>query len=372
MEASFDIISLIFNLGPALSALACFIILSIGWQESHGKHIRRLKGLLLGFYALSVLSWIETIFEDYYSGMMINLIAVIYITCFYAQTIVYHYVYTVTRPENKNFSIIHYLIPLALVLVLFIWQQFIPPEAFSETVEQHVIIVSGKFHAFTVYVNSLSYVIVLYSVIYAVISLRLLRDYRRRLPGNDPEAHRRVWRVRILTAVVVMMPLAPSFIFLSNGVIATVVWRILILLLMFQHALLCYLGITERVLAPHHRIIDALGSGMFRKSRRLQPTLDKERLEMYMSEYKPYLDSDLKITDLSAALHTNRAYLSAFINQVYGSNFSQYINKLRIMELDKLKGSDIASEYDEAELILLAGFGSRKNYLRVRKLFRKS
>jgi YesN/AraC family two-component response regulator len=61
--------------------------------------------------------------------------------------------------------------------------------------------------------------------------------------------------------------------------------------------------------------------------------LTRKQFEKYMQNARPYLKSDLKITDLVSDLQINRTYISSFINSEYGMNFSNYINTLRLMSL---------------------------------------
>lgn len=43
------------------------------------------------------------------------------------------------------------------------------------------------------------------------------------------------------------------------------------------------------------------------------------------------------MTDLQETFHTNRTYLSNFVNRTYKVNFSCYINRLRLSELRRLQ-----------------------------------
>jgi AraC-like DNA-binding protein len=54
---------------------------------------------------------------------------------------------------------------------------------------------------------------------------------------------------------------------------------------------------------------------------------------------RPHLNSHLKITDFARDVGTNRTYLSRYINENYGMNFSTYINRLRLAEMKELKSS---------------------------------
>lgn len=60
--------------------------------------------------------------------------------------------------------------------------------------------------------------------------------------------------------------------------------------------------------------------------------LTSKALENYMSQKKPYLDPDFKLTDMAEAMGVNRTVMSNFINQTYGKNFNCYLNLWRIEE----------------------------------------
>src|SRR5690606_36735417 len=92
----------------------------------------------------------------------------------------------------------------------------------------------------------------------------------------------------------------------------------------------------------------------------------KEEFERFMHEEKPYLNPELKITDLVAELRVNRTYLSAFINAEYHMNFSCLINFYRIKAYDELRNDATKKHLTNQELIELVGFKSYRSFLRVR------
>lgn len=92
--------------------------------------------------------------------------------------------------------------------------------------------------------------------------------------------------------------------------------------------------------------------------------LTKERFEKYMQDNKPYLNPDLKITDLAICLNTNRTYLSTFINRTYGMGFRRYLNLCRLKEAQKIREQSTGN--DITEIILKAGFGCYRSYIRFR------
>jgi len=63
--------------------------------------------------------------------------------------------------------------------------------------------------------------------------------------------------------------------------------------------------------------------------RQVQARLD-EGLRDLMVEKHAFLDSELRLVDVARTLGTNRNYLSRHINERYGINFNEYLNRMRI------------------------------------------
>ena len=92
--------------------------------------------------------------------------------------------------------------------------------------------------------------------------------------------------------------------------------------------------------------------------------IDKNVFEEYIAKKKPYLNPELKITDLILPLGTNRTYLSNFINNAYGMSFSTYINNCRIEELESYRSNPRMDKYTDEDLVIMAGFTSYRGYKR--------
>ena len=103
----------------------------------------------------------------------------------------------------------------------------------------------------------------------------------------------------------------------------------------------------------------------------LQELDDLKKFEKYIYEHRPYLNPDLRITDLMQAFHTNRTYISRFINREYGMNFSRYINMLRLREMEALRNDPACSRLPEEERACLAGFSNFRSYQRVKRMAEK-
>lgn len=57
-----------------------------------------------------------------------------------------------------------------------------------------------------------------------------------------------------------------------------------------------------------------------------------QRLILYFESDKPYLDSELKMADVSKHIYTNKTYLSRALNRRMSRNFNQFVNYYRVRE----------------------------------------
>jgi len=102
-----------------------------------------------------------------------------------------------------------------------------------------------------------------------------------------------------------------------------------------------------------------------------EDSLTKKELEKWILKYKPYLNPELKITDLIFEFQTNRTYLSAFINRKYGINFSRFINYWRLIEYEKMNADPANTLLTDKERALITGFSNYRGYLRANKMIKK-
>ncbi|MBW8324468.1 MAG: hypothetical protein K0M50_06865 [Prolixibacteraceae bacterium] len=95
--------------------------------------------------------------------------------------------------------------------------------------------------------------------------------------------------------------------------------------------------------------------------------LNRDFFDTFMQVEKPYLNADLRITDLVDRLHVNRTYISSFINKEYGVNFSTFINTYRLQEYKALVDRPEYSKMSKSELAEMAGFNSYRSFQRTEK-----
>lgn len=88
-------------------------------------------------------------------------------------------------------------------------------------------------------------------------------------------------------------------------------------------------------------------------------TLNKSMVEKELFKTK-----ELRITDLTFLIGTNRTYLSQAINQEFGCSFSEFVNQYRIAYAKKLMKDETLSICEIADM---AGFASESTFFRIFK-----
>jgi AraC-like DNA-binding protein len=87
-----------------------------------------------------------------------------------------------------------------------------------------------------------------------------------------------------------------------------------------------------------------------------------ERLERWAAHERGYLDPDIKLVDLAERIGTSSQLLSQYLNDVLGLSFFDYINALRVAEIQKMmldRGNDTRTLLD---LAFAAGFSSKSTF----------
>lgn len=85
-----------------------------------------------------------------------------------------------------------------------------------------------------------------------------------------------------------------------------------------------------------------------------------------MENQKLYLNSDLKLSDVAFALHTNRNYISRCINSQRCCSFTQFVNSYRVEYAKKLLSSQ--PDMKISEVCATSGFASENTFFRIFKV----
>ena len=91
----------------------------------------------------------------------------------------------------------------------------------------------------------------------------------------------------------------------------------------------------------------------------------KETLTTYFEENKPYLNSELRLNDLSEKLNLSRHHTSQIINEHFDASFFDFVNGYRIEEAKKLLTD--TNDLNITDIIFSSGFNNRVSFYKAFK-----
>ena len=218
----------------------------------------------------------------------------------------------------------------------------------------------------------------LFGVVYLGFSIARLLKYNRFIrnySANEEKASLR-WLWFLLLISVIAMPFPLIWIFSKGKMevsLGAIVTYSLILLYFYVYLTLHVMRKDRfRVVFLPEKEIDVTVTPVMHSNREdpsvsKKSVLKKTLFEDYIVQEKPYLNQDLRITDLVDVFHVNRTYISSFINLEYNMNFSTYINNHRMVEYRRLCKLPEYLNKSKQELVEMAGFNSYRSFLRIQK-----
>ena len=93
----------------------------------------------------------------------------------------------------------------------------------------------------------------------------------------------------------------------------------------------------------------------------------KSKLTGLFENEKIYRDPNLKITNVTSRLNTNRTYISKLINNEFQETFNEFVNRYRVEEVKNLFKADKEQQYTLNFIYETAGFGSLSSFIRIFK-----
>ena len=206
------------------------------------------------------------------------------------------------------------------------------------------------------------------SLVYLILSIFLIRKYNKRITNfySNLSGRKLVW-LELLTITLVITAIS-SFLLNILGRHFFEQSHLLIIPSMIFSVLLFIIGLLGN--KQNQTIVNVVkdesteDNTYEKQDDKIQL---KEKLLRLMDEEKPYLNSDFRITDLSAGLFTNRTYLSNLINSEFKMSFSDFVNRYRIQYAKMLIDKDLKAGYSLNYFSEKAGFGSVSSFIRAFK-----
>ena len=353
---------------PMTSGLICLFVVAAYRYQNPEPNVRRITKVLLAELAVCVFCWFSLICYWGATYIFVYIHSLFLLSLFYAQVFTYRFIFlhTSTRQEEQ-FSVLHYLFPIVPSVMLFVCM-FIYPQPVREYIVSVRPPLTSQYLFYNVLTQSVPFMFLAANICYSSLGLRRIILYRR-VVGNysaDESRSSLGWLKLLIFVAISSLPLA-----LIPSVMGIGVTISLMLIITGMFAI-----VLKDVILIHNTMIRnyVLIYPLTEKNAEDEDVTDEKKLpiaadafEQYMQLKKPFLDPELRITDLTQAFHTNRTYMSAFINNQYGMNFSRYINRLRLEELESIRMLPENAHLNRAELVLKVGFSSYRGYWRFKK-----
>lgn len=351
---------------------------------------KRAKKVLFYYFAATAFGWITILIYLFYPPAFVWLNSLAYFSYLAIPVLFCHFVYILTEPFGKRFSCWHYALPTLIACALLFWSFFLPFEIQLKLTAGRGVIVED-YPAYSRFFLSKPPVRLLFGVVYTTLSLvRLIFYYRQVGKKNLSPRKPAPWIITLMAFSVMLLVLSvvvntgsarDKMLHNTLNLVSYVLTAGLHLVIgynVLRRNFLLYMPLdistkaeekqppqeyqeelpAKRPYTRHTPVVRTEeGKATYKK-------LTRKNFEAYIRANKPFLDPQLKITDLLEPLHTNRTILSGFVNQTYGVNFNRYLNRLRLEEFNRLRELPDSKGKTTDELIVQAGFAARRNYLR--------
>lgn len=410
---------------PVFSSLFAILILLLDIKYSSRKP-QKLNYYLLAFFGSVFLSWLSAILYFYMPMVYIYINWLSMLAFMLMQVFFYGFIFEVTHiHEQETISNFNYLFPALLSLLLLI-ASLITPVSDQHNVMLSKGVYSGGPKVFFYLNYSKIFFRLLFSLIYSTLGFNRLLRYQkfiRNFSSNEEKGSLRwVSTLLVFSMLLVLVPLFSMFSSREEMAYSPMsIFFVLILLYLYGYVCLHVIKRERYIIdlsdetgtfSKHHHLGDQLyafayqpnyekfsSPNMEKKTEaenevpgrefrtpkavesavnsktdedELSPYLKKNVLnrdffDTFMQVEKPYLNADLRITDLVDRLHVNRTYISSFINKEYGVNFSTFINTYRLQEYKALVDRPEYCKMSKSELAEMAGFNSYRSFQRTEK-----
>lgn len=280
-------------------------------------------------------------------------------------TFIWFYIQSLLR---KTFRVLHFLhlIPFLFISILFYFLVYSLPKGIK------VLHLTTELYNDTLFYKIFIATFILYYPIYIVWGIRILKNHNNRLLDNysNTEKVDFRWLKNLLTGVLIQWICIPVFFFLNRflnfmpfetGNAIIFVFNSLFIFI------LGFLGIRETNIFKGNEIIIDEPSIVGEENLIIVENSLKGDFEQYIKKAKPYLNSELTITELASGINLPVKLLSKFINETYHQNFFDYINNCRVEEFKKRIETYDFSQFNILSLAFECGFNSKASFNRVFK-----
>lgn len=369
---------------PVFSAASCILLVLFSLADSLTSEEKKLKLVTAGYFLATAIVWLSLFSYNFYPEIFLWF-NIPLLLCFLLVPVLFYNIMELLTMHRGLYklNLWHYAAPVALSAVLMIWSFFVPSRIQLEIVIGHGHYIPPGYEAYTLFFISKPLLRLIYGIVYFVLTLRILQRYYKKA-STPASLVRKPARWVVYLMALLLMTLVASLITATvprGKVLESFLSLVAATAVVGQHLLFTYHIIRRQylmyvvhtplsALSPVHLSVTDGRAACQRRQHNGQP-LTRRRLDTYFRNEKPYLNMDFKITDLVEYFDLNRSTISGFINKTYGVNFTRFVNRWRLDELDRLYHLPSNQDKNKSQLIQKAGFTNMKHYRRASKTERE-
>jgi len=336
------------------------------------KDKRQAEMFLAGFFFVITLYFAHLV-SFFYSvwRSFPELVLIITLVPLFYGPLLFFYVESLIKGEVKRRTLYIHLIPIVITFLIIL-------PYVSLSYEDKLLYFTDRFINLPLYLSVGIFVQYISAPLYFIRILYVIRAHNRRLKASHSviSGVNLGWLKMLLIGAVSIWTLDVLYVILLNytpiAMSVYISWSIKVVFLMFT-VLIGFFGIKQDSLS-NHSITNSARAGKVSDNNAKQIT-DKsaDRLQRilldYMESEKAYINSELRIQDISNALSIPVHQLSYVINRLQQQNFFDFVNSYRVNEV-KIKLANPA--FDDLTLIAIAydcGFNSKASFNRLFKQY---
>jgi len=289
----------------------------------------------------------------------------------------YWYIKLLTVETEINYQNLWMLVPgLFFGLLTAELYFFMQPEEQLAFVKQHLL--NEEFSGLKSQVFKLQRLVYIVSrlvfalqvVLFVFMGSRLVMHYNSRIANfySNLESKTIRWVNLLLYSFVASSIMSIVFSVIGKTIFFDNTILLLIPSLIFS-ALLFLIGMQGYI--QDHTVVDLVIDERQKHDvsdiKKFNTSILKDNLLEIFNEDAIYKQTDLKITQISSLLKTNRTYISNLINTEFSCTFNEFVNQYRIKEAKRLLIEKSLKFYSLDYVCEKSGFGSLSTFIRVFK-----
>lgn len=257
---------------------------------------------------------------------------------------------------------------LQLLIPFIVSTGLLLPNFYLENKSEQLLFYHNYTHTFE---GKLSYILAhIQNLFYITVTFVLLARYKNLLfenySANTDTNYKWLFQMNIICLLLFIFALIKNIYRFGShfGYISTLRFSTSLIMLGFT----CWL-IFKALNAPNlfRGISSNLQLASTLKKERNNPKIElwnrqEEKLQEYMLEKEPYLDSDLTIKSLASQIQMEERDLSILINTQLNLNFYEFINKYRIIKAKEILEDTTQSKLTILEILYRVGYNSKSSF----------